>query len=1029
MALSLIHIFGFAQTIVQGTVTSEDAPDGLPGVAVLVQGTSDGTITDIDGNYKISVEDPNATLEYSFIGYKKTTVNLGGRTTVDVGLEVDIQALEEVVVIGYGTQKKKEVTGAVVRVEAETLQRNATSDLGSALQGQIAGVNVTASSGAPGSGANILIRGLSTISGGSNAPLYVVDGVPYASDPKLSMNEIESVDVLKDAASASIYGTRGSAGVILITTKQAKAGVLKIGVDSYYGIQKITSGVPLMNFEDDLYASFLSKGSVNGSNFGNSWTPFESNRYSFTNNTDLNKVLENDNAAIQQHGLTISGGKENIRYNLVGSYFSQDGSIINSSYSRLNLRANTGYKKGNWDVQTGMGFRIEEQEYEPWQFLLESYKYHPWQGAVDPDAPTIADGGAKGSNEAVNLGNLATKLKQSDKRDGRHLNGFIQVNYELFKGFTIGSRIGGSFTDNTRVRVNPLFKAYDFEGELIPLRQRDGTNNRSDEASSFTWENSLRYERKFGDHEIKLLGVFSTEEYKFSSFEAQGFGIQNNSVTVLGALTSPDATVGSGNQWSQDRRNALVGMLGRVQYNYKSKYLVSLSARRDGSTRFSEKFRWGTFPSVMAGWNVDRESFWSPLSSVVNAFKVRASYGTTGNQNILDYSNAAVIEIGRDYVFGSEDDDRLVLGAIQRNFANKNVKWETTIQQNLGFDIALFNNKWTITADFYNTDKKDMLFPVVLPTSVTGLNDGKVTLNVGNMNNKGFELASNFRHIGKVSWSIGGTFSRNINKVTKTSGSNDIFYLDRSTVVDGVNNEDRVSAIAKGYEAGAFFLIETDGLITTQEELEEYQNLVPTAKIGDLKYVDAINVDTNGDGIPDQGDGTINLEDRVYSGSAQSDFDLGLNFSVDYKGFDFSMQWYATVGGKIMNGSKAYAYKFGTHQDLIYQWSPANPTSDIPANRGTTHENYRGHTDYWLENGSFARLRNVAFGYTIPKNVLGSTGINKLRVYISAQNPITITNYDGFDPEVGNDGLNTRGLDKGTYPISSTYRAGIQFDF
>ncbi|WP_297086563.1 TonB-dependent receptor [uncultured Draconibacterium sp.] len=1014
--LTVLSFWAIAQAqnvTVTGTVTGDDG-EPIPGANIVLKGTTIGTISGASGDY--SIEAPaNGTLTYSFIGYEAQEIAINGKSKIDVEMQLSSIGIEEVVAIGYGTVRKKEVTGAVAQVSSDVLQQSATSDLGTALQGQIAGVSVQASSGSPGASSNIQIRGLSSVTG-TNAPLFVVDGIPYDGDPKLSNSEIETIDVLKDAASAAIYGTRGSGGVILITTKQGKAGTMKVGVDSYYGIQDITSGTPILNFEETFFARFIWANNINGTHYDNTWSALESNRYQFTNSTDLEEVLVVDNAAIQNHSINISGGKAGLTYNVVANYFSQDGSIINSGYERFNVRANTNYVKDKWTFKTSLGFYVEEKESEPWQLLLEAYKYKPYQTAVDPDAEIIQDGGNAGSNEAVGMSNLMAKLKQTDVRDGDQFNGSLQAEYQLHKNVKVTSRVGASYNNNTRVRINPLFKAYDNEGDLIPMQVRSGVYNYSDRSHKFTWENTINFDKKFGAHRVRALGVFSTESYSFTSFFAQKFDLLSNDITVLnGATLDPNA--GSGTGWGQDKTNSLVGILGRLQYDYKGRYLLSVSARRDGSSRFSEKYRWGTFPSVSAGWNVSDEAWWSGLRNTVNGFKIRASYGTTGNQNFLDYSNASGITLEKDYVFGPEEADRLVLGATQTAFSNKNVKWETTIQRNIGFDMAFFNNKLTFTGDFYNTDKEDMLFPLLVPPSTGAGQNATVILNVGNMNNKGYEFAANYRHNGKVSWYAGLTYSKNVNEITKMSGSNKIAYMQSGTVVDGVPNSDRVTVITEGYEAGAFFVMETDGLIRSEADLLKYQELVPTAKLGDLRYVDQNK------------DGLLTDDDRIYAGSGAPEFEMGLNLGADYKGVDLSMQWYGSFGNEIINGTEIYTYMHGTHKDMLYQWTTQNVNSDIPANRGRDHWNYRGYTDYWIEDGSFIRLRNVTLGYTLPKNLVKKAGLDKLRIYVAAQNPITITDYKGFDPEVGNDGLSSRGIDKGNYPISRQWRAGVQFDF
>ncbi|PWJ57993.1 TonB-linked SusC/RagA family outer membrane protein [Dyadobacter jejuensis] len=1020
MLLSLAS--SYAQGIdISGKVTGEDG-ETIPGATVIVKGTQNGTTTDAQGQYKIKAP-AKGTLMISFVGYLTTGIAIDGKSKIDVILKEDAIELQEVITVGYGTQKKKEVTGAVVQVDNEVLSKSSTADLGTALQGQIAGVSVQASSGSPGASSNIQIRGISSVTG-VNEPLYVVDGIPYSGDPKLSISEIETIDVLKDAASASIYGTRGAGGVILITTKQGKAGSMKVSLDGYYGVQSITSGVPLTNFEEQMYVEFLLKKNLNGTDYGNTWTSLESNRYGFTNNTDLSDVLQNDNASIQNYSLNVSGGKNDLSYSINANYFGQEGMIINSGYNRFNVRANTNYTKNKWTIRTSLGIRTEDQQYEPWGMLAEVYRYKPYQQVIDPNVSTIQDAGNNGSNEAVNLGFLTARIKQKDRRKGGQFNGNIQAEYKITNSLKFMSRFGGSNTFNTRVRINPLFVTYDNLGVRQPEQVRSGVRNTSDKGSSMVFENTLNFNKSFGSHSLSAFAGLTMETYNYSSFFAEKFDLASNDITVINGGTL-DPNAGSGTGWNQDRTNSLIGMLGRVQYSYKGKYMLSVSARRDGSSRFSEKYRWGVFPSISAGWNVSDEEFFKPLSNTINNLRIRASQGTTGNQNFLDYSNAATITLSKDYAFGTDGNEVLGLGAIQTSFANKNVKWETTVQSNIGIDMAFLNNKLTFTADLYNTNKKDMLFPLLVPPS-TGAGAGStVILNVGDMNNKGIELAAGYRHSGKFSWSTNATFSKNVNTITKMAGSNKVNYLTGGTV----DNKDRVTVIKEGLIAGAFLVMPTDGIIRTEEELDAYKSLVPTAKIGDLKYVDALTVDTNGDGIPDAGDNILNENDRVFAGSGTPDFEIGLNLNASYKNFDLSMQWFGAFGSEIINGSKLQAYNYGTHRDLIYQYSSQNLESNIPVYRGGSHINARGWSDYWIEDGTYVRLRNVSLGYTLPKKALKGIGLNSLRVYVASQNPLTLTKYTGFDPEVGGDGLQSRGIDRGSYPVSSQYRVGFQLDF
>jgi len=1012
--MALLSMGAFAQqSIVTGVVTSVEDGLPIPGVSIVVKGTTNGTITNIDGKFSIKVWQGKE-LTFSFVGMKNhTAIAKGG--VVNVAMEPESIGLNEVVAIGYGTQKKKEISGAVVQVKSEDLTRIATADIGTALQGQVAGVNVTASSGAPGEESNIQIRGVSSIDG-SNRPLYVVDGIPQDGNPNLSTNEIETMDILKDAASCAIYGTRGAAGVILITTKQGKVGTIKVNLDSYVGIQKITSGIELLGFEDYWYGKYLTNYQANstGTNWDTMWTQLDNDKSQFTNNTHLLDVIQSDNAVVQNHSINISGGKENIRFSIVGSYFNQDGIIINSGYERFNLRTNTNFTKDKWSVTLGLGLVVDEKESAPYQLLYEAYKYKPFQQPLDPNNTSVSNAGT-GSDDGntQQLGNLMYKFMQTDVKNGESFNGNLNVKYSITKNLAFNSRFGAKYANTTRVVLNPPIYIYDNTGERVENAQnRSQIQNTADRSTSMTWENSLNWTKKINSHKIRLLGVFSTERYTYGQFTGSRKDLISGDVYVLnGGLNDPNASSGNG-QWGQDRENTLVGMLGRAQYDYKGRYMFSASLRRDGSSRFAKENRWGMFPSASAAWNIADEAFWSSIKKSVNSFKLRASLGTTGNQNFADYSYTSNIQTGFDYPWA---DGTLGNGLVQQYYANGDVKWETTQQVNVGVDMGMLKNRLTFTADVYQSNKRDMLFPRLMPSSTGAGQNQTLILNVGDMTNSGIELSAGWRNSGKVKWGVNGTFTKNVNEITRMAGGPDSYTLFN----DGwaVNNTQKISGLKEGYEAGAFFVMPTDGIVNTESKLAEYRKIKPDANMGDLIYID-----TNGDG-------TLDDADRVYGGSGMPDFELGLNANASYKGFDVSMQWYASVGNDIINGSKIYAMQYETHADYIYQWSDMNPYAGIPAQRGRQDWNVSSTADIWVEDGSFVRLRNVTLGYTLPNKMLGKSGISKLRFYLASDNPLTLTKYAGYDPEVGGNGLATRGLDKGNYPIASQYRIGVQLGF
>ncbi|UXX81097.1 TonB-dependent receptor [Reichenbachiella carrageenanivorans] len=996
--------------IVKGKVT--DATDGseLPGVNVLVNGTSKGTVTDINGNFSISAG-KGETLRFSFIGMKPVDVAVTG-SVVDVQLNPDYTELEEVVVVGYGSQKKIEVTGAVAQLKSEDITRFVTSDVGAALQGQIAGVNVV-SSGSPGASAEIQIRGVSSIAGAST-PLYVVDGVPQEGDPRLSPNEIQTIDVLKDAASAAIYGTRGSSGVILITTKQGTKGTMRVSLDGSYGVQDITSGTPLMNAQEQTYFDIVKQRNISGTPDNQIVLELAKSPENFQNDTDLGELVFIDKAAVQNYSANISGGSGDVAYNVTLGYYNKEGVVVNSDFERLNTRINTTYKNGKWKLFSSVGMSLEETSYSPGGIITQTIKYYPTQDNLDLDSdePISTLGGAQSNR----LGWVLASFNNEDHMERNRVFGNFNADYEIVKGLTVSSRLGITASNDYRKRFVPYQEVYDrISGDLISDPSNSSVEMLTANQSSMSWDVRAHYNKTFNKkHNLSLTAVYSVEDYQNEFYNAKKLGVLDNSIKVLsGAAESPSAN--SDNNYVR----RLIGMMGRVQYNYKSKYMISASVRRDGSSQFSSENRWGVFPSVSAGWNVAEEGFWTPLVNTVNGFKLRASYGTVGNERFDPYSYSASITRSVDYAFNSGSGETLANGSTQTSYANALVKWEISKQANFGADFGFFGNRLTLSADYYNTSKEDMLFPIVLPGSAGGGANSSVVLNVGNMTNQGMEFALGYQGItAGVKWGINGTFATNQNEITKINGEGGFVFTNDFGLISGAKDQSQVTVLSEGYEAGAFFIFETNGIADTNEKLAAYQQINPNARMGDLIYVDS------------DGDGAISQSDRVYKGSGLPEYEIGANFNAGFKQFDFSMQWYAALGHEVMNGAKATAYAYGRHKDLVSAWSEANPVTSIPAYRGDLkqHDNYKGYTDLWLEDGSYIRLKTITLGYSLPAGVLEKVGVSKFRVYASAQNLFTFTKYTGYDPEIGG-GIQSRGLDKGNYPMTALYLLGVNLNF
>ncbi|MCW2118792.1 SusC/RagA family TonB-linked outer membrane protein [Flavobacterium sp. 7A] len=992
---------------VQGVIKSADDGMPIPGATVIIKGTTKGTVTNFDGEYAIKAKMGDM-ISVSYIGMMTKNAAVTSKF-LNVVLKSSSQDLDEVVVIGYGTVKKKEVTGAVSSLKASDIENFVTPDLGSAMQGQISGVNIVTSS-EPGGTSEILIRGVTSVSG-SNTPLFVVDGVPQEGDPGISPNDVESIDVLKDAASAAIYGTRGAAGVILITTKQGKAGTMQVRLDGSIGYEKVKGGIALMNtaqqtYFDMIYNRNLSPGTADDLFALN----LDKTPSGFQNDTKLTDLLFVDNAKTQNYNLNLSGGTKDLTYSISTNLYDKTGVVRNTSFQRFNTRANANYNKGKWKINASVGVYQEQTSRGASGAVNQLLKYKPTQASIDfdnLDGPILSEDNAQDLNS---LGNVLASFNNSDiTKSAKSLANF-NLGYELAKGLNVSSQIGFNQSNSYRkrfVRYQPIIFA---SGADSGRSDNSSVQNDSQIKSSLVWTSAINYKKSLGDHNFGIMVAYTREQYNTEQFSAQKFGVLDNAVQVLNGTTNrPEVSSGP------DEVRKLTGFITRFQYDYKGKYLISSSIRRDGSTRFGEKNRYGTFPSVALAWNVSDEAFWSKMKGVVNNFKVRLSSGTVGNESIPSYQYSGNITPGYDYVFGGT----LNYGLAQDGYANPLIKWETSKQNNIGIDLGLFKNKVTVSAEYYNTSKDGMLFPVTLPGSASGVDGSTVIYNIGDMTNSGFELAVGLKgKINKLNYRMNSTFTTNQNVIKKINGEGSYLFTDDSGLVSGAKADSQITVLAEGHEAGAFYLFTTNGIANTPDKLADYQKIVPTAKMGDLIYKDNNN------------DGAITNGDRVYSGSGLAKYQIGYNLNLDYKGFDLSFNLYAALGQEIMNGAKATAYGNGRSEDLVYSWSTVNPDSNIPAYRGDikSHPNYKGYTDQWLEDGSYLRVKNITFGYSLPKKLVTSLGVSKFRLYVTAQNPFTFTKYTGFDPEIGG-GINSRGLDKGNYPLAKFYLVGLNFNF
>jgi len=999
---------------VQGTITNEEDNSPIPGVSVVVQGTTRGAVSDFDGNYIIKAKIGDV-LQFSYLGMDNKSVKVTS-PNLNVIMTPAVEELDDIVVIGYGAIKKKELTGAVAQVKAEDIEQIVTSDLARALQGQVAGVNVNFNSGEPGEPSSIQIRGISSLTG-SNNPLFVVDGIAFDEDPNINPSEIETIDVLKDAASASIYGTRGAGGVILITTRRGREGKNQISFDSSIGIQNVPTGnfVETLNTPEQIFVDLAS----------NVASEADSSPFNLLNNTSILDDITNNDAIIQRYNLRFSGGSKDVNYSIISGYFGQKGIFGNAELNRYNLRANVRIKKKKWGINSGFGFTIDDRSGVGASGLLRnSLVYSPFFPSIDEVQEFAVSGQAANRVRAV-LGSLTNKNDQ----DRYRLDVNTQINYQITPSLQFVSTVGAGITHSNRSQANRPFRITAFFENLNTISQGfviESTARRIVLNSNA----GLNYNKTFGKkHSLKGTFLVSSEKDTNVSFAVRADGLIDNGLSLLsnttdGVVATSNAQIPrliNGGFINPDFQITRIGTIARILYDYDKKYLLNISARRDGSSQFGENNRWATFPSVSVAWNIAEEEFWAPFKSVVNNFKYRASYGTTGNDRIPSFSflNARVPSLNT--VFG--DPSALRVGGAQVGLSNPDVKWETTKQYNFGFDLGFFRNKVTFTADYYTTQKEDLLLRVVNPGS-SGTTSS-TPKNVGNMTNVGIEYALRYRGNSKskkFKWNIGATYTKNSNVVTQLNGDTDFIFLAGSTQL--VQGNPGVLVLQKGEEAGSFWLFRTAGVIRDADELLEYRSTLNpdvgnTFREGDLRYVDV------------NGDGRINDDDREIRGSGLPEFEIGLNINLSYKNLSLTSNWYASSGNEVLNGSRATAFSERRNRDLLFQWTPTNRDATLPIWRArrNEHRNYSSNTDLFLEDGSYIRLNNVQLAYNFPKKWLKGLSLNSASLFVSGQNLVTFSGYSGYDPGVGGNSITRRGVDATTFPLSSQYNIGFKFNF
>ena len=990
---------------ISGRITSSEDNQPIIGVNVVIKGSTQGTVTDLDGTFNIFVPDRNATIIVSYMGYQTQEIQVDGRVVINVILERETIGLDEVVVIGYGTAKKADLTGAISIADVDEMKKTSQSTLSEALQGRVTGVTVK-TSGQPGQTPNIYIRGISSMFT-NTSPLFVIDGLPTSETRDFNPEDIESVQVLKDASAAAIYGSRASNGVIIVTTKKGAAGKTRFDFSAKYGVQNITKKLSLMD--------------------GPEWLALHRMRYTNANlpipeihdttiNTDWQDAIY-QTGIVQDYNLTASGGGENSAYLISGSYYSNKGSTIGPTFDRLSLRVNGNLGGKRWKIDESILLSTSFSNDPVGTPFTDVIRMVPLLPVKDTAGNyTLGNGTYNGDGTRTNGSNpVAHNDIESITNRSFRLQGSVSFEYSILEFLKYKITLGVEANVN---RWQQKIQNGRWYGNQID--QSSYTENRNLYHHSVI-ENLLTFEKTFGEHYINAIAGYTEERWEYSDMISKGFDItQDNSGNYFWTL--PNAQDHSAPiQYIQ--QDALRSFLGRIMYNYGSKYYATASIRRDGSSKFHKDNRYGNFPSASIGWRISNESFFSNNVTFISDFKLRASYGSLGNQGIGNYRYTTVNNNFQPYIFDGSRDN-IQWGSIQISLIDPNIQWESKVTSNIGFDLGFLSNSLIVNADYYINRSTNLINNVPIPYH-TGHDPGtiaggvSITRNIGEVENKGFELSIDYRKtVGEFSFQATGNFTTVENKVIKLGGGDEPIYGPKTKTM-------------VGRSLGEFFLLLTDG-IYQEEDTEEMSNISIFGAIpqpGDERYKDINKRNELGE-IVSGADSLINADDRTFAGSPWPKLEYSLNFTCSYKNFDLSMYLYGLYGRTLFNNMEYWLQNTGdngNYQAGLDPWTPENRTNTTPI--ASFGKLLRGDTDRFLEDGSFLRIQNIQLGYSVPQHLTGRIGIERVRCYLSVDNLHTFTKYSGLDPDVKGAGVFGLGFDNNSYPNIRTFSAGIQMGF
>lgn len=999
----LLTAFAAGQTrTIKGKVTSAEDNQSLPGVNVLVVGTTRGTVTDVEGAYALELQGGESSISFSFIGYKTQTMEVGGRTSVDVILQVDAEILDEVVVVGYGVQKKSDLTGAISSVKESDITRIPSFNAAQSLQGKVAGVQVFNSSGQPGAVPVIRVRGVGTFN--NSSPIYVVDGVILDDISFLNAADIQSMEVLKDASSTAIFGSRGANGVIIVTTKLGKAGQEKtvVSVSSEYSVQQVGKTIDLLN----------------GKEFGTITNEILPNTYNNLNalpNTDWQKLIFRD-APMQNHQISISGATPKSQFYFGIGYFNQQGIIPKSSYERITLKFNNTYTLSK-SVKFGNNITLApfQQQVAP-DVVYAAYRAQPLRDPYYND----------GTFGAVpNVGNPLAQLTYSNNfNKGLRLVGNVFADITFLKDFLFHSSFGADMQFNKSNDFTPAYTVFNPDG--TPNQQQNllsSLGKGSSNSSTWIWENTVTFNKQIGDHRINILGGYTMQETSNEFLNIRGSNIirdlpelryLNNPLYFYDPTSNPvvNNLASISNGVNADLYYSLISYLFRVNYSLKDKYLFTASFRRDGSSKFSKASRFGNFPSFAIGWNTMNEKFMQDVNFLTN-LKVRASWGAIGNEkiNYLRQYSLVTANGSTSPIFGKSDN--LNSGATFDVSGNPNLIWETTYQTDIGLEVGFFNNRLTGEFDYFNKQTKDILVPLRTQGYFGNGNGALITVNAGTVLNRGFEFNVAWQdEVKGVKYRIAFLGNTLHNEVLAVGGTKGI----DSTLVGGFLGNGQPATLSRvGLPIGAFYGFKTNGIFQNDAELNAYPH-DSNAGVGDLRFVD-INKD-----------GKITDADRTYLGSPIPTFIYGFNFQIGWKGIELTTDFQGQYGNQILNGKEIVRpdpYNFEKH--VINRWT-GEGTSNTEPRSSFGGYNY-SISDRFIQSGAYLRLRSLTLAYSLPPAWLQKVTLKNVKIYVRGTNLITKSSFTGYSPDFGSGDVLSNNIDNGSYPVAKVYSVGLNVTF